>query len=42
MRGMDDDGCGEGTLLPDPGGKGAEPAACDLRGWKADLRDQLT
>jgi hypothetical protein len=40
MSGVYCDGCGEGTLLADPGGKGAEPVACDLCGWKADLRDQ--
>jgi hypothetical protein len=40
MSGVYCGGCGEGNLLPDPGGKGAEPVACDLCGWKADLRDQ--
>jgi hypothetical protein len=40
MSGVYCDGCGEGNLLPDPGGKGEEPVACDLCGWKADLREQ--
>jgi len=40
MSGVYCDGCGEGSLLPEPGGVGAEPVACDLCGWKADLRDQ--
>ena len=40
MSGVYCGGCGEGNLLPDPGGKGSEPVACDLCGWKADLRDQ--
>lgn len=29
-------GCGEGDLRPDPKGRGEEPVACDLCGWKAD------
>ncbi len=40
MSGVYCDGCGEGNLLPDAGGKGREPVACDLCGWKADLSDQ--
>jgi hypothetical protein len=37
MSGVYCDGCGEGNLRPDPGGTGAEPVACDLCDWKADL-----
>lgn len=40
MSGVYCDGCGEGNLLHDPGGKGAEPAVCDLCGWTCDLREQ--
>lgn len=40
MSGVYCDGCGEGSLLPDPGGKGKQPVACDLCGWKADLVEQ--
>ena len=40
MSGVYCDGCGEGSLLPDPGGVGVEPVVCDLCGWKADLTDQ--
>jgi hypothetical protein len=40
LSGVSCDGCGEGNLLPDPGGKGEEPVACDLCGLKADLRKQ--
>lgn len=29
-------GCGEGSLLGDPGGKGRRPVVCDLCGWTAD------
>jgi len=39
MSGAYCDGCGEGSLLPDPAGKGKEPVRCDLCGWTADLRD---
>lgn len=37
MSGVYCDGCGEGDLLPDPTGKGKQPVACDLCGWKADF-----
>jgi len=40
MSGVFCDGCGEGNLLSDPGGRGAQPVACDLCGWKADLTEQ--
>lgn len=36
MSGTFCDGCGEGNLLPDPGGAGARPVRCDLCGWTAD------
>lgn len=36
MSGVFCDGCGEGSLLPDPGGAGARPVRCDLCGWTAD------
>ena len=40
MSGVYCDGCGEGNLVRDPKGRGKEPAACDLCGWKCDLREQ--
>lgn len=40
MSGVYCDGCGEGSLLPDPGGAGARPVRCDLCGWTADKAEQ--
>lgn len=36
MSGAYCEGCGEGNLLPDPGGAGRTPVRCDLCGWTAD------
>ena len=36
MSGVYCGGCGEGDLLPDPGGTGRRPVRCDLCGWTAD------
>lgn len=41
MSGTFCDGCGEGNLLPDPGGAGRSPVRCDLCGWTAD-EDELS
>lgn len=39
MSGIFCDGCGEGDLVPQPGGPGRRPVACDLCGWTADAED---
>ncbi len=39
MSGVFCDGCGEGGLLADSGGKGKEPVKCDLCGWTADAAE---
>jgi hypothetical protein len=36
MSGVYCGGCGEGNLLPELSGKGADPVVCDLCAWKAD------
>jgi len=36
MSGAFCEGCGEGSLLPDSGGRGKSPVKCDLCGWTAD------
>jgi hypothetical protein len=36
MSGTYCEGCGQGNLVADPSGKGADPVTCDLCAWKAD------